>query len=162
MAKTATYAKIATTTLGSATNSFTFSSIPSTYTDLILVVNGSATGTGGRFRINGDTGTNYSYRRLYGNGSVAASDGNSNQDYAYGSDISTSFCVNIYNFMDYSNTTTYKTIITRANPSNSMVACTVNLWRSTAAITSIEINTGGVNMNIGSTLTLYGIQAGNA
>ena len=36
---TATYEKIATTTLGSTQTSTTFSSIASTYTDIVIVVN---------------------------------------------------------------------------------------------------------------------------
>lgn len=155
-----TYTPIASTTVGTATNSVTFSSIPSTYTDLILVVNGVLTGSGGgRFRVNGDTGTNYSYTRVYGNGSAAASDRNSNQDFAYGSNLTTVVSNGIYHFMNYSNTTTNKTIISRNSASDAMVNAVANLWRSTAAINSITFDTGGYNMTTGFALALYGIKA---
>ena len=71
---TATYDPIATTTLGSAASTITFSSIPNTFTDLRLVLFGvtlNATGTYNQIRFNNDTGTNYSWTQLLGNGSAA-------------------------------------------------------------------------------------------
>ena len=63
------------TVSGSSTTTYTFSSIPNSYTDLILV--GSiATVTGSdtvAFRVNGDTTTNYSRTYMYGDGTTAAS-----------------------------------------------------------------------------------------
>ena len=59
----------------------------------------------------------------------------------------------ITHFMNYSNTTTYKTLLTRANNANNGVNAEVNLWRSTAAITSISIN----SLKAGTTFNLYGI-----
>jgi hypothetical protein len=155
-----TYEPIATTTVGTATNTVTFSSIPGTYTDLVLIFAGSVSSLGGpRLQLNGDTGTNYSYSRLYGNGSAVGSDRNSNSDYAYLGDLSTTQSNAIYQFMNYSNTTTNKIIISRAYAIGKMVSTNANLWRSTAAITSIMYNTGGINMTVGTTLTLYGIKA---
>ena len=73
----ATYDKIATYTLPSATSSYTFTSIPSTYTDLVLVVSARMTGGGGasaiQLQFNGDTGSNYSITTLNGDGSSATS-----------------------------------------------------------------------------------------
>ena len=62
----ATYTPIATTTLGSAQSSYTFSSISSAYTDLILIYNGTVTATGKdvRFYYNGDNSSGlYSFTR---------------------------------------------------------------------------------------------------
>jgi hypothetical protein len=68
-----TYVLIASNVLASAAASTTFSSIPQTYTD--LVINYSARGANLAFqiRLNGDTSTNYSNIGMSGSGSAAAS-----------------------------------------------------------------------------------------
>jgi hypothetical protein len=159
-----TYTPIATTTLGSAAGSYTFSSIPSTYTDLIIISNhGVSTATANFYvRVNGDSGNNYSYTRLKGNGSTASSDRGSsfNRIVFDGDGASTSRTnVNVINFENYANTTTNKTIFGRSNDSTYSTAALVGLWRSTSAITSITIGIDGHNFIVGSTFTLYGIKA---
>ena len=162
-----TYTPIATTTLGSSAASYTFSSIPSTYTDLILVTNfsSSVTGTDLCVQLNGDTANNYSYRWIDGTGSAAASAGVSTQPvfklnhYGYGT-TTAGETNNIAHFQNYSNTTTYKTILSRANSSSNGVSGVASLWRSTAAISSIKILTNdGSTYSTGTTFTLYGIAA---
>jgi hypothetical protein len=109
-------------------------------------------------QLNSDTGTNYSITRLYGDGSAASSDRFSTQNYLdlgyfQGNLNNTS----IIQFMNYSNTTTFKTILNRWN-TPALVAALVGLWRSTAAITSIKLfNSTAVNLKSGTTFTLYGI-----
>ena len=62
--------------------------------------------------------------------------------------------------MNYSNTTTFKTILMRANNAALGVDAIVGLWRSTAAINEIKVfPTGGANFETGSTFSLYGIKA---
>jgi hypothetical protein len=155
-----TYEPIATNTLGSDAASVTFSSIPSTYTDLVLVSN-YRLNTGDNFlilRFNSDTGSNYSFTNAYTEGTTAASDRATSQTSArigfYGSAQSNS----IVNIMNYSNTTTNKTAVSRDN-TNTYVITRVNLWRNTSAITSITILTPSPNITSGSTFTLYGIKA---
>lgn len=156
-----TYDAIATTTLGSAVSSYTFTSIPSTYTDLIIVAsNGTTSGSGVMtFQINGDTATNYSTTSLEGNGTGAVSQRQSNQAQAYivGFQAAsyTSPYISIINFMNYANTSTYKTVISRS--SSSAASAYVNLWRSTSAITSIQLTAPSTTFTAGSTFTLYGI-----
>jgi hypothetical protein len=163
-----TYEPIATTALGSAAATVTFSSIPSTYTDLVLVCNVKATTTSNaylRVRYNTDTSNNYSITVLSGNGSAASSARGSNTsvaylnyNYAMPTTMETAIISNIQN---YSNTTTYKTAITRSNAASQGVEAMVTLWRSTAAINNIVISTdnGGAILDTGSTFTLYGIKA---
>lgn len=160
MAAGSTYTPIATTTLGSATSSYTFSSIPSTYTDLVLIINGTASTTNNHLiRFNGDTGTNYSTTDLYGDGSSAGSGRYSNATGIFIGNGSNTNYTKITEIMNYSNTTTYKTLLNRQNAPAEAVATEVGLWRSTAAINSITVYTAAGNMNTGTTLTLYGIQA---
>jgi hypothetical protein len=72
--------------------------------------------------------------------------------------IATGGSVSILNFQNYSNSTTYKSVLTRVNNSGFTMAW-VNLWRSTAAITSITIYPYSGTFSSGSTFTLYGISA---
>ena len=160
----ATYEPIATTTLGSAQSSVTFSSISGSYTDLVLVVESAmASGSTSNFvmQFNSDTGsnTNYSSTRLLGDGSAASSGRNTNTSYAMVGDIDTNRFTSINHIMNYANTTTYKTMIHRFNDTTDTVGATVSLWRSTAAISTITLASGLGGSTLNGTFTLYGIKA---
>lgn len=161
----ATYEPIATTTLGSAQSSVTFSSISGSYTDLILIcsIQSDSTGNPNSFVQVGngsiDTGSNYSWTRMVGNGSTASSSrGTSVSDgVLIGDETPSSFSTDILHFQNYSNTTTNKTILTKGNQASAAVTATVGLWRSTSAINQIKVYCAGRNIIAGSTFTLYGI-----
>jgi hypothetical protein len=161
-----TYTPIATTTLGTAAASYTFSSISGSYTDLVLIATTNTTGVAGDddlyMRFNGDTGSNYSWTRLFGNGTSAASSRGTSTVYcrvgnSAGTSATTTFPTTIINIMNYSNATTNKTAISRGNNSAVAAETIVSMWRSTAAITSITILPQTANLRIGTTFTLYGI-----
>lgn len=161
-----TYEKIATTTLGSNTSSVTLSSIPATYTDLVFVMNGSNTdAVQVAIRFNSDTGNNYSNTGLTSNGSTSYSvRGSSASLIQFGWDayLESTFSYNaIINIPNYANTTTYKTLIGRANNAVTGVTATVGLWRSTSAVTSMTLlqSYGTGLFQTGTTFTLYGIKA---
>ena len=160
-----TYEPIATTTLTSAAADVTFSSISGSYTDLILIVNGKWTGSGPSsfgLRFNSDSGSNYSITRLYGDGSSANSNRSTSFTHTSGGQLdATNFNPNITHIMNYSNSTTYKTVLWRGNIPSTQVEAAVSLWRSTSAITSITAGYFDVSANwaSGSTFTLYGIKA---
>ncbi len=160
---TQTYTPIARQVLASATSSFTLSSIPSGYTDLIIVANHtSSTGVGWFMQFNGDTGTNYSMTYIGGNGSTTESLRASNVTCTRVGNAYTTIGNTIIQIMNYANTTTFKTHISRSNNSSNFVMATVGLWRSTAAITSITLLTNTADtFSVGSTFTLYGIKAGS-
>ena len=167
MAKT--YEPIATTTLGSAAASYTFSSIPSTYTDLVLVAANLVATTGNpnvNLQFNGDTSTNYSATILEGTGSAAQSARKtSTTQIVEGNNVSlggSNPSTIIYQIMNYSNTTTYKTALIRNNELSATypgVGAVVGLWRNTAAITSVSLTIGSSTFAAGATFTLYGIKA---
>jgi hypothetical protein len=161
---TATYENIATTTLGSPQTTITFSSIPGTYTDLIIVCAGNMSAGGAVdniMRFNDDTGSNYSRTYLMGDGSSAVSGRNSNQTsltLPYWN--STAIHNTIIQINNYSNTTTNKSVLARNNMANESLIAYALLWRSTSAINKITISRGGTNdFATGSTFTLYGIKA---
>lgn len=168
MSKTATYSKIASYTSGSAFSNYTFTSIPSTYTDLILVGNFGTTSGSANIALqvgNGsiDTGSNYSFTYLRGDGSTAGSGRASNQAQIYidysayaGNTITATY---IWHIQDYSNTSTYKTVLGRANTASVGTNACVGLWRSTSAINQIKIDPQSTTFLANSTFTLYGIEA---
>jgi hypothetical protein len=158
-----TYTPIATSNAGGS-QTITFSSIPQTYTDLKIVCSSSSADQNTCIRVgNGsvDTGTNYSRTVLYGDGTSAVSGRGSNAAFWVYND-GTALAAATVDIMNYSNTTTYKTSLTRSNPNAGItrVEAYVNLWRSTSAINIITIYTSGSNnFTAGTTFTLYGIKA---
>lgn len=154
-----TYTPIATTTLGSAARSITFSSIPGTYTDLIVVI-GSLANAEAYFAttFNSDTGNNYSSTYVFGTGSSVASSRQSNVGSIAGSRSDTN-AVFILNIMNYANTTTYKTTLSRTSNAGQIAIAVVGLWRSTSAITSVTVSGQDSDWSSGTMATLYGIKA---
>ncbi len=158
-----TYEAIATQTLGSAAASVTFSSIPSTYTDLVLVVAAASTSAGTysvTFRFNSDSASNYSDTRIIGNGSAASSNRDSSQAEMYPVNITNTIGTVIHQIMNYSNATTYKTMLSRGISADYQVWANVGLWRKTPeAINTILLSVAGNTFATGSTFSLYGIKA---
>lgn len=166
----ATYVPIATYTVSAPVTNYTFTSIPTTYTDLVLVFGGGMVtadyiwlrmGNGSL-----DTGSNYSKTTIVGNGSSASSGTYANQTYIYPQEpFPTEPSTMIANFQNYSNTTTYKTCLIRSSSGGSTgatgtVRADVGMWRNTAAINTIQISTyAGQNFAVGSTFTLYGLRS---
>lgn len=166
MAAGSTYTPIATYTATGSITDYTFSSIPSTYTDLVVVC--SITNTSAQtmyMRVNGDTNGNYSYTVINGTGSAASSYRGTNvtAGFQLGLGLAGLSTTNPAQFnvsvLNYANTTTYKTCLSRSGLASAEVEASVSLWRSTAAITSLTIRPSGGNMQSGSTFTLYGITA---
>lgn len=163
---TITYTPIASTSF-SATSTYTFSSIPSTYTDLVLILGSLTFSSGGnpQIQFNGDTTTNYSNTDLYGNGSAAGSTRNTgnayiNVGFSATNGSSTEPATVIVNVMNYSNATTFKTTIARGNRAGGEAQANVGLWRKTPeVITSMTVKVASGSMT--GTATLYGIKAGS-
>jgi hypothetical protein len=155
----ATYEPIATYTVVSAEPTISFSSIPQTYTDLVIVLAGSYSSQADiALRFNGDTASNYSRTVLYGNGSNALSTRDTSNTLIAPAYFSTSQSVAIMSVMNYTNTTTYKTVLSRSNDASANVSAVVGLWRKTPeAINSLTLSY--TNIAIGTTCTLYGIKA---
>ena len=166
--------QIATATVTSGgTSSITFSSIPSTYKNLHIRISAAATratyGTDSiGFKINNDTGANYSFHQTYGDGSVAYTLGVANASNMYWDTIGTtqsSLGGGVVDILDYANTNKYKTFRslmgidlngTIAGYSGSICLASGN-WRNTAAITDINIYPiYGTGFNQYSSFALYG------
>lgn len=161
----AIYEPIATTTLSTAASSITFSSIPSTYTDLRVVFVGTGTTSVGlKARFNGDTGTNYSYTELVGSGSSAFSGtGTSLNYFSLDPQRNLSTTIPIMSTLDvfsYAGSTNKTTLVTQSDDENGagVVLRMVHLWRSTSAINEISLLLFSSTIAAGSIATLYGIK----
>jgi hypothetical protein len=112
-----TYEPIATETASGSVSSITFSSISGTYTDLVIIVNGGTAGSDNSLvvRFNSDTGGNYSYTAIDGDGSgsSALASNNTNTSAGYAGRVGSNGSASIHHIMNYSNATTYKTAISR-------------------------------------------------
>ena len=154
------------TVSGTSTNTITFTSLPSNYTDLILISNYQHSTDGAAYIQFGygstptwDTGSNYSRTSLYGDGSSAYSERASNQNYIRICQTGANSLINsVTQIQNFSNSTTYKTILNRWNRPDSYVFADAGLWRSSNAITGITISHSAAGyFTAGSTFTLYGI-----
>ena len=168
MAAGPTYEPIATTTLSSATPTVTFSSISNTYTDLVLIAQlTTAAATNMRIRFNADTASNYGSTHMSGNGGTISTGVETTNtagliDYqgGYPNGGASSVSTYVININNYSNTTTWKTWLTRASNAGTGTEVTAGVWRQTSAINQVQIRTSsGGNMSVGSIFTLYGIKA---
>ena len=147
-----TYENISTTTLGSTQSSIVFSSIPQTYTDLVLVSFAQHTGdasTGdANLRFNSDSSALYSVNGFYGYGSGSTGYTQTNKTFMKWTYAATNYKpLVIANIMNYSNSTTYKTMLMRANRADSATGATVALWRNTNPITQIFVQCLSFNSN---------------
>ena len=159
------YESIATTTLSTTASSITFSSISATYTHLqIRGINlASVTNENVRIQFNSDTGSNYSYHYIYGNGSSAGASGTASTAYLLiglnGSTSAAGACV--VDVLDYANTNKYKTtrslIGNDQNGSGYALLISGN-WRSTSAISTITISPLSGTFNTYTSYALYGVK----
>ncbi len=165
MAAGLTYEPITTTTTSSNQTTVSFTNITGSYTDLVLVCAFKNTSSVDMImQFNSDTGSNYSYITFGADGTNTA------KVRAYNStgivlDINaggfgTDRSIAVVNIMNYSNTTTAKTVISRAGAQGANVGMTIGTRRNTAAVTTIDISASTSNtIASGSKFTLYGISA---
>lgn len=154
---TATYIALANTTLTGTATSITFSSIPSTYRDLVLVWSGNSNSLG--FQFNGDTGSNYPVVQTQTSiaNSISSGEASIAPSWVGWSGNNHMF---ISNIMDYSATDKHKTVLTHANiniASGRSAVMQTARWANSNAINSIRIFTFSGAMESGVQIALYGI-----
>jgi hypothetical protein len=170
---TNTYVALDKVTVATTTATVSLTSISGSYTDLVLVIAGRSTRSASiddsRLIINSDSGSNYSNTHIYGDGSSAGSDrfssstyGNAGFWFPGATTTSGIYSATTVHFQNYSNSTTNKSwIVNDKNQSNlaGLPGASVGLWRSTSAITRLDISLGVGSWAVGSTFELYGILA---
>lgn len=165
-----TYVAIATVTVGSgSTTSIEFSSIPSTYTDLLLKISArnSSGGDQGIFIKFNNSTSNRSHRYLASDGSSASSSSGTD---GYIGTISSSATASIFNntevyISNYAGSNNKSFSVDNVTENNAASPSYMNfvagLWSNSSAITSINIyigSAGTINYSQYSTATLYGIK----
>lgn len=168
-----TYVNIASTTLGSAQSTVTFSSIPQTYTDIVIRMSLRSTQAGTNFKqiyasINGINANAYSSTMLYGNQSTANSVRDSGifqgiYPYYINSTSSTanSFTNSELYIPSYTQAVnkpiSWLSVVETNDTLNQYTQATANLFRNTSAITQVSI-VDASNFAAGSSFYLYGIK----
>ena len=166
-----TYTLISSVTVGAGgASSIDFTSIPSTYTDLLLYVSArnSVSNDGMGLKFNSST-TGYSYRDLYGTGSTAGSSNNTTAPItAYGLINPSTYTASVFGnaivYIPNYATSNYKSVsidgVAENNATATGMYLSASLWSNTAAITSINLtalSSGTIQQY--STAYLYGIKS---
>jgi len=169
------YESIATATGTGSSGTITFSSIPATYSHLqIRCIARTDTGFATdyiQFRFNSDTGSNYTYHGLEGDGASVAAFGAASQTVALDTNITGSAATAnamgaaIIDISDYASTSKYKTVRTiggqdqNSGSNTGQIRLMSNLWLSTSAINSITFTSyRSANWTTSTTFALYGIK----
>jgi hypothetical protein len=169
------YQSIATASGTGASGTISFTSIPSTYTHLQIRVNSRSTETAtygalyvrlGNSTI--DTGNNYAWHRLYGDGATAITGATATTSQMLTAMTATTFPASqtsfggsVIDILDYANTSKYKTCrgLTGFDYNGSgYVGLQSGLWQSASAVTNIDLITGGGFWTTTSSFALYGIK----
>jgi hypothetical protein len=166
---TPTYVLIDSVTVGAGVSSVTFSSITQDYGDLVVA---SQLGGGGgltaiKMRLNSDSTGNYDRVFIQGDGSAVSTSTNTatNRWDLQGTTFSDTSLGNsfIAQLIDYSATDKFKTGLIRYNAplgsGTSGTTATAANYRSTLAITAIQILNTDYSFTVGSTFYLYGIES---
>jgi hypothetical protein len=156
VASTNSYESIATVTVGSGGSStVSFSSIPSTYKHLQIRTIGRTNRADVqdviKFNFNSDTGSNYSYHYLGGDGSspVVSSGTSTSTPFGGGiiagnSAVSNVFGTSVIDILDFTSTSKNKTVRSLSgienNNADGRLYLMSSLWLNTAAITSITLS----------------------
>jgi hypothetical protein len=161
---------IGTITLSAAQSSVTFTGLPTDYKHLQIrcVAQGTTGNDSADLYFNNDTGANYSWHSLYGNGSSVAADNATSRSAgipecpallasSYGV-----FSVAVIDILDAFSTTKFKTVRHmngRAVSAGYFVALDSGLWQSTAATSSLKLQARTYSLNAGSRFSIYGARA---
>jgi hypothetical protein len=162
-----TYTLINKTTLGSSATSITFSSIPNTYTDLLVKVSArsdiSEIYGNALLRFNGSS-SNYSIRALQGSGASAVSYSTTQIEFMQvGNSATSNTFGNAEIYIPNYAGSNYKSVsldsVGENNSTTAYARLTAGLWSDTSAITSIAITPlDTTNWLSGSSFYLYGIK----
>lgn len=162
-----TYESLAKTTVGAGgASSITLSSIPQTYTDLVVFWSGRVDNTSayyGQFYFNGNT-TGYSRLGVSGNGSGIGSLSFADTftliqaEGAYTANTFGSFFAYIPNYAGSSTKSWSIDAVTENNSTTSYQTFYTGLWNNTAAISSITLVPNSLNFVQNSTVYVYGIK----
>jgi hypothetical protein len=163
-----TYTLISSNVLSSSAASVTFSSIPSTYTDLVVKAS-TRNSSGGTCVIattfNGQS-SGYSVTRLRGDGTSASSGRTSSATYLYFSLTDSTFTSNTFsnwemylpNYLSSTSKAVSNFSVSENNATASYIDTNAGLSNITSAVTSVTLTASGDTFVSGSSFYLYGIK----
>lgn len=160
----ATFELIQSFTLPSAQTSYTFNNIPQTYTDLVMVANVRTSAEGGyigfEVRFNGQTTNQSNYGFQWGTSGtpVVYRETNTGSMNVAGS-TGSRWATVILDINGYTNTNWFKRVMGRSAMEAGLGRIATGQWRSTAAITSMQVGHFSIATDAGSVFSLYGIKA---
>lgn len=162
------YESIAVSSVGSGgASSVSFTNIPSTYTHLQIrwIALTSSNNADLAFRLNGDTGTNYTFHGIEGNGTSASGSNNgtglTSTPLGIGTSTANVAGVGVLDLLDYASTNKYKTarsLFGYDSNGAGYIIMRSGLWSSTSAVNSVTIFSSPGNINQYSHFALYGIK----
>lgn len=163
------FESIATVTVGSGgAANVEFTSIPGTYAHLQIRGFGrsSSAECDVKVQLNSDTGSNYAYHRLQGDGASVGADGAASQTTMFYcgriTNNASTFGANIIDILDYTNTnkyTTLRTLMGWDGNGSGYISLASGLWMNTNAVTSIKLIPHSNNFTQYSHFALYGIKS---
>ena len=164
MATANTFVQIGSTvTVGSGgAANIDFTSIPATYTDLVVKISTrcSTTTTAGTVSFNG-SGSNFTGIRLYGDGASATSGSSTSAILTNDSSYTASTFANSEIYIPNYASANYKSVsidgVSETNATTAYAMLNAILWSNTAAINQVTITPAGGNFVQYSTASLYGI-----
>jgi len=175
-ASTSSYESIASATGTGSSGTITFSSIPGTYKHLQIRYIARATGAGAgsaalTIRLNSDSGSNYAYHQLIGDGSAVTANGTASatgyqisRAVVSGGALATAYSAAIIDIHDYSSSTKNKTMrsFTGADTNSASGFWGVNLssglWMSTSSVNAVTLSIGANSFTTDTVFSLYGIK----
>lgn len=164
-----TYTLISSVTVGSGgAANIEFTSIPATYTDLLVRLSARLTTSpesspwSSVYISLNNSSSNFTYRLLYGSGSSAASQTGTNQIVWVNSSGATANSfgnadIYISNYAGSNNKSISSDFATENNATAALAGLNATLWSDSAAITSFKIAPASGNIAEHSTAYLYGI-----
>jgi hypothetical protein len=161
-----TYVKILSLSV-SGVNPINITSIPSTYTDLLVVISARDTASGGSYMTINGTTTGYSERLLFTGGSTVNSANQATTNIGWSYLTNTSFATAntfsncefyIPNYAGSTSKTIASTSVTENNGAAANIYVNSALWSNGAAINSLSLVSSGGVFASDSTVTLYGIK----
>jgi hypothetical protein len=165
-----TYTLISSNVLSSAAATVTFSSIPSTYTDLVLRVSARSSASGAlNLTINADSSSLYSTTNVFNSGGIATTTSYANQTrirllYLNSSSTAANTFTSAEFYIPFYTAAQNKPIAVMNAPEDNDTASNTNqasagLYRSTTAITQLSLSPESTNNFVaGSSFYLYGIK----
>ena len=162
-------------TLGSAQANIEFTSIPATFTDLVVLISGRATTASTTENLNlrfNDSTSGYSSRLLIGipSGGNASSSSSTGDKMNWASMLSGATSSSntfgngelyIPNYAASTNKSVSSTSVSEDNSVSTFLFLTAGLWSNTAAITKITLFPDSNNLAAGTTVSLYGVLKGS-